>query len=258
MRRTVVVWIVALIVAGLAVERHPVERALGLHHGVRSALTVSKSTPKGPVTGQSQSQGAGSGQASTGGAGGRKSSSVPAVSGTTTPGTDSGKTGSGSTNQTGTSGPSGSGTSTSGSGTSSNGGTTSSSGTGTNSSGSTGKTLPAVSTYPGASTVIGFYQAVGRNALTQAYAMLAPSITQTQSESAFAQVYQGVTGASVESIHLESAANFNYTYQVSVSLTVSGSQTPRTVAGAVGVQNASAGVGSAHWVITSLPNVPAQ
>jgi hypothetical protein len=114
-----------------------------------------------------------------------------------------------------------------------------------------------VSTYPGASTVIDFYQAIGQGALSEAYGMLAPSITQSQSESAFAKAYQGVTGASVESIRLESAANFTYTYTVAVTLD-GPSGSIRTVSGNVTVQNQSAGVGAPNWVIISLPAVPAE
>lgn len=126
--------------------------------------------------------------------------------------------------------------------------------TGTTSSGSS--TAPPVTSYPGAATVLAFYQAVGKGALAQAYALLAPSLTQNQSEAAFSRAYQGVTAASVESIRLESAANFTYAYAVTVAFTF-GSGGVRSVSGTVTVQNASAGVGTPNWVILSLPAVPA-
>jgi len=262
MRRSVVVWIVALLIAGLAVERHPIERALGLTHGLASALT----TGTGQGAGTSRST---AGPAAHGGRGSVSvSGSVTGSGGVTASGTSaSGSQGkaSGGTSSTGSaagSARSGSTGSSAPSGTSgtSGGGGASSAGSGAAASGSGpssgASAAPPVTSYPGAGTVLAFYQAVGKGALAQAYALLAPSLTQSQSEAAFSQAYQGVTAASVESIRLESAANFTYEYAVTVAFTF-GSGGVRSVSGTVTVQNASAGVGSPNWVILSLPAVPA-
>lgn len=264
MRRTVVIWIVALLVAGLAVERHPVERALGLSQGVRSVLAPQKTKASIPSSGQgsgrSSASGTGKGGATqTSSRGSTTAPGAPTVSGTSPTGQNSSQGGSGTSTGSGTgshaSGGSGQGAGGGSATGHSGGGNPSEAASGGGQGASGGTTAPPVSSYPGASTVISFYQAVGGGNMSQAYAMLAPSLTQSQSEATFAAPYQGTTAASVESIQLESAANFTYTYRVTVSLTVSGGT--RTVSGRVTVQNASAGVGTPKWEILSLPAVPA-